>query len=222
MLVISACVCTAFVYVSLYFVCVAVMPLCPSRREQKLDKTRKIIYTSAMRETFCVLVWTQMCEWAADWEGTAESRRWKALKPRDHQVTCSSRGTGAKIHEPDLWLPRFAPQTVRWNAQRARKRFPVRSIHDRWPMIQLSYRKCGGGGCGGWWWGSSRGEKSGEVVKRWRGGWGAEGKEGSMEINFHLFNHLSTIWHHRDAILLVMDGCVIKHEHVLLVHNTSK
>lgn len=209
-LVICACVCAAFAYVSLYFVCQRSrsVPADGNRSSTKLEKLFILRRWGKRSE----LVWTQTCEWAADWEGTAQSRCWKALKPRDHQVTCSSWGTGAKICEPDLWLP---PQTVKWNAQRARKRFPVRSIHDRWPMIQLSYRKVWRRRSWWWWWGLSRGEKSSEVVKRWRGGWGREGKEVSVEISFHLFNHLSTIWHHGDAILLMMDGCIITHEHVL-------
>lgn len=46
------CMCVCRIRVCVAVFCVPAKPLCTSRREQKLDKTRKIIYTPAMRETF--------------------------------------------------------------------------------------------------------------------------------------------------------------------------
>lgn len=135
--------------------------------------------------------------------GNVRSRHRKALKPRDHQVTCSSIGTEAKICVPDLWLLHFHYRQ-RSGMHREREKgflcgqYVTDGVWFSWAITSAAVGVE-----------SRRHQKGGEAVKGWRG---KEEKEGSMEISFHLFNHLSATWHCWDAILqLLCDEWVYVH-----------
>lgn len=87
------------------------VPVCVHANESHLQQNR-----SELKEWFIMFQdqtinkLLKMCEFQCVNElqteratrGNIRSRHLKALKPRDHQVTCSSRRTKAKICVPDL------------------------------------------------------------------------------------------------------------------------
>lgn len=79
--------------------------------------------------------WTLTRETVRATRGNVRLRSRKALKPRDHQVTCSSRGNEAKILVPDLSLLHFRHR--QWSGMH-REWEKVSCVVNTWQMAYNS------------------------------------------------------------------------------------